>query len=249
MHWWSREVGSLVPAPKIVNFVRFLRAKSSKIVICAPLPAVPCTYTGALTTLDAANIKPPYTSDNNIKQQDNINTFKSKSKISIRNLQRIKASKMTWFSRMCKTASQLSHSNIALATNRTFISQSGESIFPKAPILSYFSYIGNISISTHLNGIPVTSNPNKETRRWMSKYLSKAATKRLPLNTKRAKKGYYKGKGCTSEGRLTSKGKFIADPLKKLQLIVPDLTGFPLKPYIAKSISRHPPEDRINFQA
>jgi large subunit ribosomal protein L41 len=82
----------------------------------------------------------------------------------------------------------------------------------------------------------------------MSKYLSKSAAKRLPLNTKRAKKGYYKGKGCTSEGRLTSKGKFIADPLKKLQLIVPDLTGFALKPYIACTISKKAPEDRIELQ-
>lgn len=82
------------------------------------------------------------------------------------------------------------------------------------------------------------------TRRHMSKYLSKSATKRLPLNTKRAKKGYYKGKGCTNEGRLTSKGKFIADPLKKLQLIVPDLEGFTLKPYIARTVDKRPPEMR-----
>ena len=75
----------------------------------------------------------------------------------------------------------------------------------------------------------------------MSKYLSKSATKRLPLTTKRAGKGYYKGKGCTSEGRLTSKGRFIADPLKKLQLIVPDLEGFPLKPYISRSVRKSPP--------
>lgn len=90
------------------------------------------------------------------------------------------------------------------------------------------------------------SFPFHETRRCMSKYLSKSAAKRLPLNTKRAKKGYYKGKGCTSEGRLTSKGKFIADPLKKLQLIVPDLEGFALKPYIARSISKTPPEKRTS---
>ena len=95
-----------------------------------------------------------------------------------------------------------------------------------------------------LNG-PISSySPFQETRRFMSKFLSKSAAKRLPLNTKRAKKGYYKGKGCTSEGRLTSKGKFIADPLKKLQLVVPDLEGFALKPYIARTISKFPPEDR-----
>ena len=105
----------------------------------------------------------------------------------------------------------------------------------------------NNIIGIRSTGMPSTSNnlqqpPFHETRRFMSKYLSKSATKRLPLNTKRAGKGYYKGKGGTSEGRLTSKGKFIADPLKKLQLIVPDLTDFPLKPYIARSVSRRPPE-------
>ena len=60
----------------------------------------------------------------------------------------------------------------------------------------------------------------------MSKYLSRAAKKRIPLTTKRAHKGFYKGKGGTKEGRLTSKGKFMVDPLKKLELIIPDLTGF-----------------------
>ena len=60
----------------------------------------------------------------------------------------------------------------------------------------------------------------------MSKYLTKAAAKRLPLNTKRAGKGYYKGKGGTKEGKLNSKAKFIVDPKKRLELIVPDLEGF-----------------------
>lgn len=108
----------------------------------------------------------------------------------------------------------------------------------------------NIARSS-LTSIPPTINysalanlPFYETRRCMSKFLSKSATKRLPLTTKRAGKGYYKGKGCTSEGRLTSKGKFIADPMKKLQLIVPDLTGFTLKPYIARTVAKSPPKDQ-----
>jgi large subunit ribosomal protein L41 len=62
--------------------------------------------------------------------------------------------------------------------------------------------------------------------RRMSKRMTKAATKRQPLSPKRVGKGYYKGKGGTKEGRLTSKGRFIVDPLKRLQLIVPDLEGF-----------------------
>jgi large subunit ribosomal protein L41 len=86
----------------------------------------------------------------------------------------------------------------------------------------------------------------QESRRFMSKYLSKSATKRLPLTNKKAKKGYYKGNGATMEGRITSKGKFIADPTKKLQLVIPDLEGFKLKPYIASAVSKLPPEQRTH---
>lgn len=79
--------------------------------------------------------------------------------------------------------------------------------------------------------------------RFMSKYMSKSARKRMPLTTKRASKGgFYKGKGATKEGRRTSKGKFIVDPLKRLELIVPSLEGFQLKPYIAASVPKYPPE-------
>mmetsp|Transcript_2133 Transcript_2133/g.3895 ORF Transcript_2133/g.3895 Transcript_2133/m.3895 type:complete len:151 (-) Transcript_2133:318-770(-) len=85
-----------------------------------------------------------------------------------------------------------------------------------------------------------------ESRRFMSKYLTKAATKRLPLTNKKVKKGYYKSNGATVEGRITSKGKFIADPMKKLQLVVPDLEGFKLKPYIASAVSKLPPEQRTD---
>ena len=40
-----------------------------------------------------------------------------------------------------------------------------------------------------------------------SKYISKSRTKRLPLTTKRAGKGYKKGNGARTEGKLNSKGK------------------------------------------
>jgi hypothetical protein len=62
--------------------------------------------------------------------------------------------------------------------------------------------------------------------RFISKYISKSMKKRIPLTTKRAGKGYYKGKGATKEGRLTSKGRFIPDRKKMLELVVPDLEGF-----------------------
>mmetsp|Transcript_24343 Transcript_24343/g.36071 ORF Transcript_24343/g.36071 Transcript_24343/m.36071 type:complete len:152 (+) Transcript_24343:131-586(+) len=91
-----------------------------------------------------------------------------------------------------------------------------------------------------------SASSSLESRRFMSKYLTKAATKRLPLTNKKVKKGYYKGNGATVEGRITSKGKFIADPMKKLQLVVPDLEGFKLKPYIASAVSKLPPEQRTD---
>ena len=69
--------------------------------------------------------------------------------------------------------------------------------------------------------------------REFSKFVSKSAAKRIPLNAKHARKGYKKGKGCRTEGRLTSKGRFIVDPERRLELVVPDLTGFKLKPYVS----------------
>mmetsp|Transcript_11583 Transcript_11583/g.17813 ORF Transcript_11583/g.17813 Transcript_11583/m.17813 type:complete len:103 (+) Transcript_11583:76-384(+) len=80
--------------------------------------------------------------------------------------------------------------------------------------------------------------------RFLSKRLSKSATKRIPLTTKRARKGYYKGKGSTKEGHLTSKSKFIVNWNKRLELIVPNLEDFKLKPYIASTVSKIPPEKR-----
>lgn len=40
-----------------------------------------------------------------------------------------------------------------------------------------------------------------------SKYISKSRTKRLPLTTKRAGKGFYKGNGARKEGVINSKGE------------------------------------------
>lgn len=43
----------------------------------------------------------------------------------------------------------------------------------------------------------------------LSKYISKAAKKRIPLHRKNAGKGFYKGTGCAPTGRLTSLGKSL----------------------------------------
>jgi hypothetical protein len=88
---------------------------------------------------------------------------------------------------------------------------------------------------------------NQIQHRYLSKYVSKSMKKNLPLTTKRARKGFYKGKGGTKEGRINSTGRFVVNPLKRLQLVVPhDLSNFRLKPYIASSASRFPPEERHN---
>ena len=39
-----------------------------------------------------------------------------------------------------------------------------------------------------------------------SRFIPKSRAKRLPLTTKRAGKGYYKGNGCRKEGIISSKG-------------------------------------------
>jgi hypothetical protein len=74
---------------------------------------------------------------------------------------------------------------------------------------------------------------------FFSKYLPKSRTKRLPLSTKKAGSGYYKGNGCRKEGRLTSKGKFVLNREMCTELVVPDLTGFKLKPYIGVGAKRN----------
>ena len=77
------------------------------------------------------------------------------------------------------------------------------------------------------------------TPRFFSKYYGNAKAKRMPLTTKRARKGFYKGNSCRSEGRHTSKGGFIIDKTKLLELVVPSLEGFKLRPYVANSTPKH----------
>jgi large subunit ribosomal protein L41 len=103
--------------------------------------------------------------------------------------------------------------------------------------------LSNALVRQHYQPSPTPLFQQQQFRE-MSKYMSKAAKKRIPLNTKRVAKGFYKGKGSTKEGRITRKAKFMVDKFKQLELVVPDLTGFRLKPYIAANASRFPPERR-----
>ena len=52
--------------------------------------------------------------------------------------------------------------------------------------------------------------------------------------TSKDKRNFYKGKGSMKTGVLTSYGKFIPLAQMKPKYIVPDLTNFPLKPYVAQ---------------
>ena len=64
----------------------------------------------------------------------------------------------------------------------------------------------------------------------------------LKLTTKRARKGYYKGKGAISTGRWTKAGNYVVDAHKAPNFIVPaaDLASFPLKPYVASTVPKRP---------
>eukprot|EP00640_Fibrocapsa_japonica_P010063 CAMPEP_0113935662 /NCGR_PEP_ID=MMETSP1339-20121228/2780_1 /TAXON_ID=94617 /ORGANISM="Fibrocapsa japonica" /LENGTH=89 /DNA_ID=CAMNT_0000937893 /DNA_START=24 /DNA_END=293 /DNA_ORIENTATION=+ /assembly_acc=CAM_ASM_000762 len=66
-----------------------------------------------------------------------------------------------------------------------------------------------------------------------SKYISRAARKRLPMISKWGNKNFYKGKGGRKHGRLTSKGAFVVDRKAMINFLVPELSGFKLLPYVA----------------
>jgi len=59
------------------------------------------------------------------------------------------------------------------------------------------------------------------------------------ITTKRAAgavRGFYKGKGARSTGALDSRGEFRVLPQRLPDFVVPDLTGFPLKPYVDANV-------------
>jgi hypothetical protein len=61
-------------------------------------------------------------------------------------------------------------------------------------------------LSSHLSQVNFQQTAN------LSKYISKSRAKSLPMTTKRAGKGYYKGNRCRKEGFLTSKGILTTYP-------------------------------------
>ncbi|XP_014500060.1 39S ribosomal protein L41-A, mitochondrial [Vigna radiata var. radiata] len=54
------------------------------------------------------------------------------------------------------------------------------------------------------------------------------------LSSKRAPRGYYKGKNCKPTGFHTRKGGYVLMQEKLPNYVVPDLTDFKLKPYVSQ---------------
>ncbi|CAA6667058.1 unnamed protein product [Spirodela intermedia] len=54
------------------------------------------------------------------------------------------------------------------------------------------------------------------------------------LSSKRAPRDYYKGKNCKPTGFHTRKGGYVIVDEKLPRYVVPDLSSFKLKPYVAQ---------------
>ncbi|RHN55612.1 putative ribosomal protein L27/L41 [Medicago truncatula] len=63
--------------------------------------------------------------------------------------------------------------------------------------------------------------------------LKRASTLDI-LSPKRAPRGFYKGKNCKPTGFFTRKGGYVVVKEKLPNYVVPDLTGFKLKPYVSQ---------------
>lgn len=152
---------------------------------------------------------------------------------------------MVFFHHLC---SSISHSFASVLGRAAGLPQQRAALFQPSPLCLqqrpfWFGAIDNFLRPQQQQQQLVL--PQQQQVRAMSKYLSKSAKKRIPLNTKRVAKGFYKGKGSTKEGRITKKAKFMVDKTKQLELVVPtDLASFRLKPYISADASRFPPERR-----
>lgn len=57
------------------------------------------------------------------------------------------------------------------------------------------------------------------------------------LTTKQGPRGYYKGKGAASTGRHTKQG-YLVTKEKLPEYVVPDLSGFKLKPFVAYELPK-----------
>jgi len=61
---------------------------------------------------------------------------------------------------------------------------------------------------------------------------------RIPMDSKRGNRMFYKGRGARSTGFRTRKGGFIVDPYKQVRYIVPNLSDCTLQPYVSYQTPR-----------
>ncbi|GMH50770.1 hypothetical protein TL16_g00863 [Triparma laevis f. inornata] len=75
----------------------------------------------------------------------------------------------------------------------------------------------------------------------LSKFISKSAAARLPLDAKRAGKGYTKHFNGTKQGRHTSKGTYVLEKHKMVEIKAPEEgweDSFKLKPYVFTGVGK-----------
>ncbi|KAI9346502.1 mitochondrial ribosomal protein L27-domain-containing protein [Obelidium mucronatum] len=58
------------------------------------------------------------------------------------------------------------------------------------------------------------------------------------LTSKLGNKNFYKGKGSGPMGRWTAKGKYLLEPFRFRQFMIPDLAGCQLTPYVNPNIPK-----------
>ncbi|XP_065882564.1 large ribosomal subunit protein mL41A-like [Dysidea avara] len=79
----------------------------------------------------------------------------------------------------------------------------------------------------------------------MSRFLRGAlmGARREPMTSKRGNKDFYKGGGAKPTGVPTKKGGYLVLQNRITHIIIPDLTGFKLKPYVSLSSPKVDPQE------
>ncbi|XP_020378186.1 39S ribosomal protein L41, mitochondrial [Rhincodon typus] len=67
----------------------------------------------------------------------------------------------------------------------------------------------------------------------LARGLVRGADRTAELTSKRGPRSFYKSRGAKSAGIITSSGKFIKIRKMVPELVVPNLEGFKLKPYVS----------------
>lgn len=58
--------------------------------------------------------------------------------------------------------------------------------------------------------------------------------RRIAMTSKRGNRRFYKGRGAKSAGSHTNKGHYLIKDNKIPEIVVPQLDGFKLKPYVSQ---------------